>query len=113
MASAAASLKPLSLIALSADNTPIRMESIAVGRAMGLPVPIRDIARFALDSNAAALIIAHNHPGGTFEPSVSDMQMQRAVYEGLNTLSIKLEYNFIVARGQARCIFDRNNMIGI
>ena len=58
-------------------------------------------------------MLAHNHPGGTLNPSPDDLQMQRAVYEGLNTLSVKLEYNFIVAQGRARCIFDRNNMIGI
>ena len=58
-------------------------------------------------------MLAHNHPGGSLNPSPADMHMQRAVYEGLNTLSIKLEYNFIVAQGRAKCIFSREDGFGI
>ena len=103
----------LYIVSLNSFKRVISVDRISSENAKQVTTTVAYIAKMALLRHASYIMLAHNHPGGTFEPSVSDMQMQRAVYEGLNTLSIKLEYNFIVARGQARCIFDRNNMIGI
>lgn len=103
----------LYIVSLNSFKRVISIDRISSENAKQVTTTVAYIAKMALLRHASYIMLAHNHPGGTFEPSVADIQMQRAVYEGLNTLSIKLEYNFIVARGQARCIFERNNIIGI
>lgn len=74
---------------------------------------VAEIASKAIMNRAKYVVMAHNHPGGSLEPSVSDIRMQRAVNDGLETLQIKLEYNFIVSGGRAKCVFNRGEAFGI
>ncbi len=106
-------VETLYIISLNSFKKVISNDSISIENASQVTTTVAFIAKIALSRHASFIMLAHNHPGGTLNPSPDDLQMQRAVYEGLNTLSVKLEYNFIVAQGRARCIFDRNNMIGI
>jgi hypothetical protein len=46
------------------------------------------------------LAIAHNHPGGTTQPSFSDIQATKEMEKALNCLSITLVDHIIVARGK-------------
>jgi DNA repair protein RadC len=57
----------------------------------------REIARQALQFNAAALIIAHNHPSGSAEPSAADTQLTEQLAITLALFDIKLLDHFVVA----------------
>ncbi|MGL4996195.1 MAG: RadC family protein [Deefgea sp.] len=57
----------------------------------------RELARRALEHNAAALIVAHNHPSGCAEASPADLLLTRQLQHALELLDIKLLDHFIVA----------------
>ena len=57
----------------------------------------RDIALRALLTNAKAVILAHNHPGGHAKPSNQDISITRRIEEVLGMLDIRLLDHVIVA----------------
>lgn len=57
----------------------------------------RELARRALQHNAAALIVAHNHPSGRAEASAADITLTRQLQSTLELIDIKLLDHFIVA----------------
>ena len=57
----------------------------------------REIARLALQKNAASVILAHNHPSGVAEPSDADLRLTRELRSALALLDIRVLDHFIVA----------------
>lgn len=64
-------------IALSAGKEVLKVSMIFRGTVDSCPVHPRDIFRFGCLANASALIISHNHPCGSHEPSESDIAITR------------------------------------
>lgn len=60
----------------------------------------REVARRALTHNAAALIVAHNHPSGRIDASHADHQLTRQLQAALNLIDVKLLDHFIIAAHQ-------------
>ncbi|WP_456385004.1 RadC family protein [Desulfolithobacter sp.] len=56
----------------------------------------REVVRAALDRNAAALVIAHNHPSGNLKPSSQDDQLTRTLYLICSLMHIRLLDHLIV-----------------
>lgn len=61
------------------------------------PVYPREVVRRALELNAAALILAHNHPSADPNPSAADIQMTAQVVEAARVLGLHVHDHFIVA----------------
>jgi DNA repair protein RadC len=59
-------------------------------------VPIREVVKEALKHNAAAMIVAHNHPSGVAEPSAADKALTETLYLALGMVGIKLLDHFVV-----------------
>ncbi|MGC9128174.1 MAG: JAB domain-containing protein, partial [Acidithiobacillus sp.] len=64
-------------------------------------VYVREVAKRALELNAAALIVAHNHPSGVAEPSLADRQLTRRLEQALELLDIRLLDHFVVGETEA------------
>lgn len=60
----------------------------------------RQIARAALDLNAFAIFLCHNHPGGTCAPSAEDIATTLQIKKLLDALSIKLLDHMVIAGSQ-------------
>lgn len=56
----------------------------------------REIVKAGLLNNAAACIIAHNHPSGWAEPSGADIQITRRIKEALDTVDIRLLDHIVI-----------------
>lgn len=56
----------------------------------------REIMKLALEKNAAALIVAHNHPSGIPEPSQSDIALTNSLKQLSDQLEIRLLDHFII-----------------
>ena len=56
----------------------------------------RDIVKRALDLQAAALILAHNHPSGLAEPSQADIGLTQALTQALSGVGISVLDHVIV-----------------
>ena len=70
---------------------------IAEGTLDETPVYPRQIVSEAMKHQATALVLAHNHPGGTCKPSRKDVESTRQIVEGLRFLGIRILDHIIVA----------------
>ena len=59
----------------------------------------REIVKEALAHNAASLILAHNHPSGSPEPSVADKCLTKVLKETLSLVDVRVLDHFVVAEG--------------
>ncbi|KAB7627373.1 RadC family protein [Alkalilimnicola sp. S0819] len=67
----------------------------------------REVVKRALALNAAALILAHNHPSGVAEPSRADELLTRRLGEALGLVDIRLLDHFVVGDGEAVSFAER------
>ena len=59
----------------------------------------REIVKASLAANAAAVILAHNHPSGVAEPSSADLVLTKQLKEALALLDITVLDHFVVSQG--------------
>ena len=67
----------------------------------------REIVKQALARNAAAVILAHNHPSGIAEPSQSDQLITRRIRDALDLVDIRLLDHFVVGDNQCVSLASR------
>jgi DNA repair protein RadC len=79
----------------------IAFEEIFRGTIDGANVYPREVVRQTLLHNAAAVIVAHNHPSGITEPSQADEFVTRRLKEALALVDVRILDHFIV--GDGRC----------
>lgn len=60
----------------------------------------REIVREALQHNAAALILAHNHPSGVAEPSRADRDITHQIVCACNLVNIRILDHIVVGKGE-------------
>jgi len=70
------------------------------------PVYPREVAKRALELDASAIIMAHNHPSNNPEPSNGDIRMTRTIRDTLEPLGIVLHDHIIIARSGHRSFRD-------
>ena len=75
----------------------IAFDELFRGTIDGASVPPREVVKQALARNAAALILAHNHPSGVAEPSQADELITRRLREALALVDIRVLDHLIVA----------------
>ncbi len=78
----------------------IAFEELFRGTIDGANVYPREVVKQALAHNAAAVILAHNHPSGVAEPSHADELITRRLGEALQLVEIRVLDHFIVGDGQ-------------
>jgi DNA repair protein RadC len=61
----------------------------------------------ALALNAAAVILAHNHPSGNTEPSQADRAITARIREALALVDIRLLDHFVVGTGEPISLAER------
>jgi DNA repair protein RadC len=85
----------------------IHFEELFRGTIDGASVHPREIVKLALQRNAAAIIIAHNHPSGIAEPSHADELITQRVKEALALVDIRLLDHIIVGDGVSASLAER------
>ena len=81
---------------LNAKNMLIRNEPLSEGSVDEAAVYIREIMRRALDCQASAIIIVHNHPSGDPAPSQQDIRLTRDLVEAGRHLRITVHDHVII-----------------
>lgn len=69
------------------------------GTVDGASVYPREVVKSALAYNAAAVILAHNHPSGVAEPSIADEQITRRLRAALGLVDIRVLDHLVVSAG--------------
>jgi DNA repair protein RadC len=82
---------------LDVKNRLIASEELFRGTLTHTSVYPREVLKVALSHNAAAIILAHNHPSGTPEPSTADRALTQAMKQALALVDIRVLDHFIVA----------------
>ena len=83
---------------LDRKNTLIADEQQARGTVDHVPVYPREVVKRALELNASALILVHNHPSGDPSPSQADIAMTAQVVAACEALSLTLHDHLIIGR---------------
>lgn len=89
------------LVALDTRHRVIVSEILFVGTIDGANVYPREVVKCALRHNAAAAVIAHNHPSAVAEPSAADEYVTRRLKDALALVDIRLLDHFVVAGASA------------
>lgn len=86
------------LIYLNAKNMVIDEETQQRGTINHVSIHPREVVRSALEKNACAVIMVHNHPTGDTTPSKADIEVTRKVKEALKSMNIELHDHLIVSK---------------
>jgi DNA repair protein RadC len=82
---------------LDVRNRLIASEELFRGTLTHTSVYPREVVKAALSHNAASIILAHNHPSGTPEPSAADQTLTQALKQTLALVDVRVLDHFIVA----------------
>ena len=92
---------------LTSQHRLIRFEKLFRGTVNSSYVHVRVIARKALELNAAAVILAHNHPSGIAEPISADRGITTRIKDALEVFDINVLDHFVVTAGECCSFADR------
>lgn len=88
----------------------IRYEELFRGTIDSASVHPREIVRRTLELNAAALIVAHNHPSGLAEPSQSDIAITRRLKDALGLIDVRLLDHLVVGELDVTSLAERGQI---
>ena len=92
---------------LDAQNRLIACNEMFRGTLTQTSVYPREIVKESLRLNAAAVILAHNHPSGVAEPSRADELLTASLKQTLSLVDVKVLDHFIVAYSQVLSFAER------
>jgi DNA repair protein RadC len=85
----------------------LRFETLFRGTLTQTAVHPREVVKRALALNAAAVVLAHNHPSGTAEPSRADEMITSALRQALQLVDVRVLDHVIVGRGSTMSFAER------
>jgi len=85
----------------------LRFDELFRGTIDGTSVYPREVVKEALSVNAAAVILAHNHPSGVAEPSQADERITKRLKAALELVDIRLLDHLIIGDGRATSLASR------
>lgn len=85
------------ILLLDAQNRVMGSEELFRGTLTQTSVYPREVVKLVLQRNAAAVILAHNHPSGISEPSQADQALTRSLSQALALVDVRVLDHFIVA----------------
>lgn len=84
------------LVFLDNQHGVIDFQVLFQGTIDGAAVYPREIVKAALEHNAAAVVLTHNHPSGSCEPSAADKRITSAIQTALETVNIRVLDHLVV-----------------
>jgi len=85
----------------------LRFDELFRGTIDGTSVYPREVVKEALSANAAAVILAHNHPSGVAEPSQADERITQRLKAALELVDIRLLDHLIIGSGETASLASR------
>lgn len=96
---------------LNAQNQLLAAETLFRGSLTQTSVYPREVVKQALQHNAAAVILAHNHPSGVAEPSRADELITRQLKDALALVEVRLLDHFIIAGNSPPLSFAEHGIL--
>lgn len=85
------------MLTLDSQNSLIGIFEVAVGSLNRSIVNPREVMKRAILSNAASILLGHNHPSGNAEPSKDDIDVTEKIMESCDVMGINFFDHIIVA----------------
>ena len=98
------------VLALDTRNRPIGANTVSVGTLSASLVHPREVFKFAILANAAAVILAHNHPSGEVAPSKDDIEMTQRLVKAGEILGIDI-LDHLVLGGEDFCSLKERGLM--
>lgn len=95
------------LILLDSQHGVIGFEKLFYGTIDSASVYPREVVKAALSANAAAVVMAHNHPSGHAEPSQADIALTKRLQNALNTVDVRLLDHLVIGGTDAVSFAER------
>lgn len=95
---------------LDVKNRLIASEEMFRGTLTHTSVHPREVVRAALAHNAASLLLAHNHPSGSPDPSESDLMLTRTLSQALALVDVRVLDHFVVAGPHVHSFAENRQM---
>ena len=83
---------------LNSHNRILRDEVISIGTVNSNMIHPREVFRAAIECNAAAIVLAHNHPSGEANPSDEDVEVTKQVVQAGKILGITVLDHVIITK---------------
>ena len=100
------------VVNLQEDLRPINMETVSVGVLNGALVHPREVMKSAILSNAASIMLVHNHPSGRLAPSSEDIAVTERMQDAGQIIGIKVVDHIITGRKTGRYFsFQESGML--
>ena len=104
---AAKSHEVFAVLFLDVQNRLLAMEELFRGTLTQTSVYPREVVLRALHHQAAAVVLAHNHPSGTVQPSRADEALTQTLKTTLALIDVRVLDHVIVAPGEALSMAER------
>ena len=95
---------------LNANNDLIGVQELAIGDRGASPVPRDVILRTGLLTNAAGMILVHNHPSGHVEFSENDKKVANNVQQAAELMQMQLLDFMVIGNGQWNSLRDKGGL---
>lgn len=95
------------VVFLDSQHRVIAYEELFQGTIDGTSVHPREVVRAALRHNAAAVILAHNHPSGVAEPSQADVGITERLRQALALIDVRVLDHLVVGDQQVTSFAER------
>jgi len=88
----------------------IKFEELFYGTIDGASVYPREVLKKTLQHNAAALILAHNHPSGIADPSQADIAITQRLKDALNLIDVRILDHLVIGDGYCVSLAEKGLM---
>jgi DNA repair protein RadC len=92
---------------LDSQHRVISFDELFFGTIDSASVHPREVVKQALKRNAAAVILAHNHPSGVAEPSHADCSITQRLKDALQLVDIRLLDHMVIGDGETVSLAER------
>jgi DNA repair protein RadC len=89
------------MLLLDSQHQLIAYREMFTGTINSAAVYPRELVKQAMDDNAAAVILAHNHPSGVAEPSQADIQITQRIKQAFALVDVAVLDHFVIGHSSA------------
>jgi DNA repair protein RadC len=82
---------------MNVKNEVLHLSTVSKGSSIETLMPIREIMALCLRHDGLRLIVAHNHPSGSLDPSVEDLNITKRLHSAADVIGLKLLDHMIIA----------------
>ena len=95
------------LLCLNSQHEVITCENVFFGTIDSASVYPREVVKLALQHNAAAVILSHNHPSGIPEPSQADKTITNRLVEALKLIDVRVLDHLVIGGNDSVSFAER------